>query len=83
MDALNSSDVEGLVRVFAEDGALMGHEMETLTGPEQIRQAFQGIFQLLSFQRELHVDRVQEDEDVATARTHTTGTITILVSPAN
>lgn len=79
-DALNSSDVEGLVSVFTEDGALMGHEMETLRGQEQIRRAFQGIFQGVSFQRELHFDEVQESEGTAIARTHSTGTITILAN---
>jgi uncharacterized protein (TIGR02246 family) len=76
-DALNRSDVEG-VAVFADDGTFMADELETAVGHEQIRRTFQGAFQGRSFQRELHVDEVREGGDVAAARTHTTGTITIL-----
>ncbi len=47
-DALNGSDVEGLVSAFAEGGILMGYEMKTVEGHEQIRQAFQGILQNVS-----------------------------------
>jgi hypothetical protein len=39
---------------------------------------FTGIFKAMSFGRELHVDRITEEGDLATAQTHTTGTLTML-----
>jgi conserved hypothetical protein len=77
-EALNRSDVEGVVSAFADDGTFMADEMEAAIGEDQIRRTFQGAFQARSFQRELHVDEVREGEDMASARTHTTGTITML-----
>jgi len=47
-DALNRSDVEGVVSVFAEDGTLMANESETVTGQEQICRLFQGTFQTMT-----------------------------------
>lgn len=80
-DALSRSDVQGVVSVFAEDGILMGDELETLTGQEQIRRTLQGMFQTMSVQvQDLHVDEVREEDDLAVARTHTTDTIKILAS---
>jgi hypothetical protein len=36
------------------------------------------LFKAVSFGRELHIDRVIEEGDLATAQTHTTGTLTML-----
>lgn len=79
-EALNRSDVDGVVSVFTEDGSFMSDERETVTGHAQLRRAFEGIFKALSFQRELHVDHIREGADMAAALTHTTGTRTDLTT---
>lgn len=76
-EALNSSDSDGVAKVFAGDGSLMPDEGETVTGREAIRAMFQRHLAAIGFQRELHVDRVRESGDMAAVETHTTGTITV------
>lgn len=79
-EALNRSDVDGVVSAFAEDGSLMGDERETATGHVQLRRAFEGIFKTLRLQREPFIDQIREGADMAAALTHTTGTLTVLAS---
>ena len=76
--ALNASDLDGVVAVFADDGSIMADEFPSATGQEQLRRLFAGIFRARSFGRELHIDRVIEEGDLATVQTHTTGTLTML-----
>ena len=78
MTALNASYLEGIVAVFAADGSVMADEFPSATGQEQLRRLFAGIFKARSFGRELHVDRVIEEGDLASVQTHTTGTLTML-----
>ncbi len=75
-DALNLSDTEAVVALFAEDGSLLGDESPTATGHEQLRRAYEEAFREIRFQREVRIDRIREGSDVAVARTHTTGTLT-------
>jgi len=77
-NGLNGSDAEGTAATFAADGSLMAEEAPTATGHEQLRQFFTGLFKAVSFGRELHIDRILEEGDLATAQTHTTGTLTML-----
>ena len=56
----------------------MADEFPSATGQEQLRRLFAGIFKARSFGRELHVDRVIEEGDLASVQTHTTGTLTML-----
>jgi uncharacterized protein (TIGR02246 family) len=79
-EALNRSDIDGVVSVFAEDGSLMGDERETATGHLQLRRAFEGIFKTLSFQRELTIGSIREGAEMAAALTHTAGALTILAT---
>jgi uncharacterized protein (TIGR02246 family) len=77
-DALNKASVEGIVRLFADDGAFMANEAETVRGKDDLRRAYTEAFKGRSFQRRVHVDLVQQEGDLATVRMHTTGTITSL-----
>jgi ketosteroid isomerase-like protein len=74
---LNAADLEGTVAVFAKDGSVMANENPTATGHEQLRRLFTGIFKALSFGARAHVDWIIEAGDLATAQTHTTGTLTM------
>ena len=76
--ALNAADLDGIVAVFADDGSVMADEFASATGQEQLRRLFAGIFKARSFGRELHIDRIIEEGDLAAVQTHTTGTLTIL-----
>lgn len=52
----------------------MADGFPSATGQEELGRLFPGIFKWLSFGRELHLDRIIESGDLATAQTHTTGT---------
>lgn len=73
--ALNDADLDGIVGVFAEDGTIMADEAPTATGLAQIRATYAWAFQVMRFRREVYIDRVREEGDVAVATTHTTGTV--------
>ena len=79
-DALNSSDVDGIVGLFAEEGSLMRDESDTLTGRQQIRSVFESMFQTIRGQRELYIDHIRQGGEVGAALTHTSGTVTILAN---
>jgi len=76
--ALNASDLDGILAVFADDGSIMADEFPSATGREQLHRLFTGIFKARRFGRELHIDRMIEAGDLATVQTHTTGTLTML-----
>lgn len=76
--ALNGADLDGIVGVFAEDGTIMADEAPTATGLAQIRATYAWAFQGMHFRREVHIDRLHEEGDVAVAQTHTTGTVSLM-----
>lgn len=76
--ALNGSDLEGILASFADDGSVMADGFPSAAGQEELRRLFTGIFTALSFGRELHLDRIIEEGDLATAQTHPTCTQTRL-----
>ncbi|MEX2546980.1 MAG: nuclear transport factor 2 family protein [Chloroflexota bacterium] len=79
-EALNRADVDDVVALFVEDGTFMANEAPSVTGHKQIRQSFEGHFREISFRREVHIDEIREGSEIATARTHTTGTLTFLAA---
>jgi uncharacterized protein (TIGR02246 family) len=79
-DAINNSDADKAAAVFTDDGALMADEFETLTGREQIRQAFKGIFQDMKIQAEPKIEQTREDGYIAFVQTSSTGSFKILAA---
>jgi len=61
--ALNASDTDTVMTVFASDGVFMAPNSPSVIGADSIRAAYAGIFQTISFDREL---RIEEIEQVAT-----------------
>jgi uncharacterized protein (TIGR02246 family) len=76
--ALNGADLEGIVGVFAEDGTIMADEAPTATGLAHIRATYAWAFQAMRFRREVHIDRLRGEGDVAVAQTHSTGTVSLM-----
>ncbi len=79
-DAINNSDADKAAAVFTDDGALMADEFETLTGREQIRQAFKGIFQDMTIQAEPRIEQTREEGYIAFVQTSSTGSFKILAT---
>ena len=71
--ALNRSDVEGIVDLFADDAVLMDLDRPTAVGREQLRADYERGLALGTVRREFHVDQVLRSGDVATVRTHSVG----------
>jgi uncharacterized protein (TIGR02246 family) len=79
--AFNSSDVDGIVALFADDAVVMAHEFETAAGSAQIRAAFESALGAC-IEEAIDVDRIVERGELAVAQTHSTGTLTVLESGA-
>lgn len=77
-EALISSDLDGVLALFADDGALMAVEAVTSVGADQLRRQYAGTFQAIGFGRKLYIDWILEEADLASAQTHTAGTIKLL-----
>lgn len=56
--ALNASDVDKVLTVFASDGVFMAPNNPSAVGTDAIRRAYDGIFQTITFATELTVDEV-------------------------
>lgn len=79
-DALNRSDVDGVVSLLTQDALLLRDEADTVSGRDQIRAAFGEIFKAISLKREVSINQAQEGRDTAVVVTHTTGTVTFLAN---
>ena len=78
--ALNSSDVDGIVGLFEDDGVVMADEFETATGSADIRAMYEGTLARVRIRAEVDVDRILEGDELAAAQTHSADTVTQLES---
>ena len=76
--ALNASDPDKVLSVFAPDGVFMAPNNPSTVGAEAIRAAYDGIFRTITFDTELTVEEVvQVAPDWAFARTRSNGHVTV------
>lgn len=76
--ALNASDVDKVLAVFAPDGVFMAPNSPSLVGADAIRAAYGGIFQKITFDTELTVEEVvQVAPNWAFVRTSSNGHVTV------
>jgi uncharacterized protein (TIGR02246 family) len=76
--ALNASDTDKVVSVFAPDGVFMAPNNPSAVGADVIRAAYDGIFQAITFETELSVaEIVQINPDWAFVRTNSNGHVTV------
>jgi uncharacterized protein (TIGR02246 family) len=75
--ALNGSDVQGIVDTFAEDAVLMDLDRPTTVGRERLRADYERGLHLGQVHRAFHVDQILGSGDIATVRTHSTGTLSM------
>jgi uncharacterized protein (TIGR02246 family) len=75
--ALNGSDVQGIVDTFADDAVLMDLDRPTTVGRERLRADYERGLGLGQVHREFHVDQILRSGDIATVRTHSTGSLTM------
>ncbi|GLK56594.1 uncharacterized protein (TIGR02246 family) [Methylopila capsulata] len=76
--ALNASDADKVLTVFAPDGVFMAPNSPSLVGADAIRAAYGGIFQTITFDTELTVEEVvQVAPNWAFVRTSSNGHVTV------
>lgn len=76
--ALNGSDVEKVLDVFAPDAVFMAPNNPSAVGSDSIRGAYGGIFKAIAFDTELTVaEVVQVAPDWAFVRTDSNGHVTV------
>jgi uncharacterized protein (TIGR02246 family) len=75
--ALNGSDVQGIVDAFDDDAVLMDLDRPTTVGRERLRADYERGLDLGQVQRAFHVDQILSSGDIATVRTHSSGTLTM------
>ncbi len=76
--ALNASDVEAVLKLYAPDGVFMPSGAPTAVGTEQLRGAYQHVFATIKLAIKFSIDEVVQDGDFAFARTVSRGTVTVL-----
>lgn len=76
--ALNASDTDTVLTVFAADGVFMAPNAPSIIGADAIRGAYAGLFQAITFDTELTVaEVVQVAPDWAFVRTSSNGHVTV------
>lgn len=76
--ALNASDTDTVLTVFAADGVFMAPNNPSIIGADAIRGAYAGLFQAITFDTELTVEEVvQVAPDWAFVRTSSDGHVTL------
>lgn len=79
-EALDRSDVDDIVSLFAADGHLMADELPTAHGAAQIRAALEDVLRVLKVTCTYEIDRVTEVGGLAIVEAHSTDTVTMIAS---
>jgi uncharacterized protein (TIGR02246 family) len=82
-DALNASDTNAVMRLYAEDGVFMPQHSQSAVGSADVRKAYDMVFKSIKLQVKFKVvEVVVISPDWAFARTNSAGTCTVLASGA-
>jgi uncharacterized protein (TIGR02246 family) len=77
-DALNASDTNAVMRLYAEDGVFMPQHFQSAVGAEAVRQAYEAVFKAIKLSVTFKVaEIVVMSPDWVFARTNSAGTVTI------
>jgi len=76
-DALNAASVPHVLALYTPDGVFMPIGAPSTSGPEQVRQSYEGIFQNIRLHIQLHILEIVVSGDYAFASTTSAGTTLI------
>ena len=77
-DALNASDTEAVMRIYAPDGVFMPQHFASSVGTDAVRAAYDGVFEAITLKvRFAVVEAIQTAPEWAFARTNSAGTATV------
>ncbi len=76
--ALNASDVTGVVKLYTEDGVFMAQHNPSAVGIDAVKAAYEAVFKAINLNVEFDIVEIKVvADDWAFARTHSAGTTTI------
>lgn len=79
--ALNGSDTDAVMALYAPDGVFMPQHFPSAVGAEQVRAAYDGVFGAIKLDVVFEIaEVVPVAEDWAFARTNSSGTVTVLAN---
>jgi uncharacterized protein (TIGR02246 family) len=82
-DALNQSDTEAVMKLYASDGVFMPQNSPSSVGADAVRKAYDAVFKAIKLSVKFNVAEVVEvASDWAFARTNSAGTATLNVTGA-
>jgi uncharacterized protein (TIGR02246 family) len=77
-DALNQSDTEAVMKLYAPDGVFMPQNFPSSVGNEAVRKAYEAVFAAITLSVKFEIAEVlQVAPDWAIARTNSAGTVKI------
>lgn len=76
--ALNGSHTNHIVPLYTSDGVFMPSKKPTATGTNQIKTAYQHVFQALDLNVKFHIDEIEQHGNIAFLRTTSDGKIKFL-----
>jgi len=77
-DALNQSDTEAVMKLYAPDGVFMPQHFASSVGADAVRNAYDGVFEAITLKVKFVVAEVHQiAPDWAIARTNSAGTVTV------
>ncbi len=75
---LNASDVDGVLKLYTEDGVFMAQHNPSAVGIKQVEAAYTAVFQAIDLNVEFDIVEIEViTDDWAFARTNSSGTTTI------
>ena len=79
-DALNASDVSKILQLYTQEGVFMPSNAPTSVGHEQVKSAYEFVFNTIQLNIEFFIDEIVVNGDYAFARTTSKGTTLIHAS---
>ena len=76
--ALNASDVDAVIALYADDGVFMPSSAPTAVGIESVRAAYEYVFTTIKLNIAFTVEEIVSDGSIAFARTGSKGSVTVL-----
>ena len=76
--ALNASDVDAVLKLYADDGVFMPSSAPTAVGIESVRASYEHVFTMIKLNIAFTVEEIVADGSIAFARTGSKGSVTVL-----
>ena len=77
-EALNGSDTDAVMKLYAADGVFMAQHFESSVGMDAVRRAYEGIFRTIQLTVSFQVAEVRQlASNWALARTNSSGSVTV------